>query len=181
VPLNIPDTLRPRLLALRAKQLQHPYADEVLVGREVIVLTLGLGPAIYLGLDGEVFIWHYMDDEPLRVTDDIADIAGGLVIGAKNYDLPELHDLLPPCSVGGGPCSVCGGRRWVQFGRRRFDSDEPGWLVCWECRGMGWRDAGSGSESPTAPAEPALQQTANSLMFSSSLAGSARGTIPKTC
>jgi hypothetical protein len=140
VPLHIPDTLRPKLVELRAKQLQHPYPDGVLVAREVVVLTLGFGPAIYLGLDGRVFIWHYMDDEPLRVTEDIADIAAGLVNGAKNNDLPEQHDLLPPCPVGRVPCRSCGGHRWVQFG-----SNEPGWLVCWECGGPGWQDAEPGA------------------------------------
>ena len=100
MPVHIPDTLRPKLLALRAKQLRGPYPDTVLVAQEMVILTLGLGPAIYLGLDGRVLIWHYMDDEPLRVTEDIADIAAGLVIGAKNYDLPELHDFLPPRPTG---------------------------------------------------------------------------------
>ncbi|MBX7104746.1 MAG: hypothetical protein K1X57_11740 [Gemmataceae bacterium] len=140
MPVQIPDTLRPKLLALRAKQLQHPYPDMVLVAQEVVILTLGFGPAIYLGLDGRLLIWHYMDDEPLRVTEDIAEIAAGLVIGAKNYDLPELHDLLPPRPAGGAGCRACGGRRWVQFGRR-VGGDGPSWLVCWECRGLGWQDA----------------------------------------
>ena len=38
--LQSPDTLRSKVLALRAKQLPHPHPDEVLVEREVIVLTL---------------------------------------------------------------------------------------------------------------------------------------------
>jgi hypothetical protein len=140
VSLHIPDALRPKLLALRARQLQHPYPDTVLVAQEVVLLTLGFGPAIYLGLDGRVLLWHYMANEPLRVTEDIADIAAGLVIAAKDYDLPELQDLLPPRPVGGVVCQACNGRRWVQFGRR-VSSDEPGWLVCWECHGLGWQDA----------------------------------------
>lgn len=122
--LHIPDTLSPKLLALRAEQLRHPHPDEVLVGQDVVVLTLGFGPAIYLGLDGRVVIWHYMDDESPRVTEDLADIAAGLVIGAKGNDLPELLDLLPPCPAEGVVCRACGGR-WTQFGRR-IGSHEPG-------------------------------------------------------
>lgn len=140
MPLHVPETLGPKLLALRAKQLQNPFPDKVLVTQEVVILTLGFGPAIYLGLDGQVLIWHYMDDEPLRVTEDIAVIAAGLVIGAKNYDLPELHDLLPPCPAEGVECRVCAGQRWVQIGRK-VGNDEPGWIVCCECHGLGWQDA----------------------------------------
>ena len=149
MPLNIPNTLRPKLVALRGKQLLHPFPDNVLVSQEVVVLTLGLGPAIYLGLNGTVFIWNYMDDEPLRVTEDITDIAAGLVIGAKNNDLPELHDLLPPCSTEGVSCRVCGGQRWVQFGPR-VDCNQSGWLLCWKCHGLGWHEAQGGSAAAPA-------------------------------
>jgi hypothetical protein len=138
--LRIPEPLRAKLVALRAEQLQHPYPDEVLVGREVVVLTLGMGPAIYLGLDGRVVIWHYMEDEPPRITEDLKDIAGGLVIGAKNNDLPELLDLLPKRPAGGVVCRLCSGRRWVEFGTR-LDGKTPEWLVCWECNGLGWQTA----------------------------------------
>lgn len=141
MPLHISDTLRPKLLALRAKQLQHPHCDELLIEQEVIVLTLGFGPAFYLGLDGRVIIWHYMNDEPSRATENIAEIAGGLVIGAKTYDLPELYDLLPSCPIGGVRCRTCGGHRWVQYDGRVGD-----WFVCWECNGLGWRDAEPGAD-----------------------------------
>lgn len=136
--LQIPAPVRAKLVALRAKQLQQPCPDEVLVGQEVIVLTLGFGPAIYLGLDGRVVIWHYMENEPPRVTEDLKDITAGLVIGAKDNDLPELLDLLPGCPADAGACRLCSGKRWVQFGAR-LDGKTPAWLVCWECNGLGWQ------------------------------------------
>jgi hypothetical protein len=92
--LTISDGLRAQLAQVRRDQLQHPHPDEFLVREEVVVLTSGLGPEIYLRFDGMVIIWHYMNDEERRPAD-LQETAEGIVIGARSLNLPELVDLLP--------------------------------------------------------------------------------------
>jgi hypothetical protein len=125
------------LREIRATQLRHQYPDEVIQREEAIYLTLGLGPAIYLCFDGRVLIWHYMDDEPLRGTNDIGDIACGIAIGARRLKLDELLDLLPKQPVNGMTCPTCSGERWANLDHKT-DSSEPGRFVCWTCRGLAW-------------------------------------------
>ncbi|MBA4188016.1 MAG: hypothetical protein C0467_08355 [Planctomycetaceae bacterium] len=135
--LPITEPILERLRAIRVTQLQHPYADEVLTQQEVIVLTLGLGPAIYLRFDGRVLIWHYMDDEPLRETDDVGDIAAGIVIGARNSGFDGLLSLLPQMPSNGTVCDTCCGTHWWSF-PRQTNNKKPGEIVCPTCRGLGW-------------------------------------------
>jgi hypothetical protein len=141
VSLEISVPLREKLIALRRDQLQQYRQEPFLVAHDVVTLTLGLGPAIYLGLDGRIFIWHYMNDEGPRVTEDLKEIAAGLVIGAKKINLPELTDLLPSRPPACVVCKCGGGRRWAKL-EIRHDSDTAHWVVCWECHGLGWHEEG---------------------------------------
>jgi hypothetical protein len=137
VRLSIPKPLLEKLRAIRATQLGHQHPDEVIQREEAIYLTLGLGPAIYLCFDGRVLIWHYMEDEPLRETSDLGDIATGITIGAKNAKLPELLDLLPKQPANRTACPTCDGERWSDI-IPKAERSEPPRFVCWTCHGLGW-------------------------------------------
>ncbi len=138
----ITTSLRNKLLVIRARQLQHPNADDVLLTQDVVVLTLGMGPALYLGLDGRITIWHYEElwgIEPPRFTDRIEEIAPALVRGTDNLQLPELLELLPTRPIDSILCPTCSGERWM---RLRIQSDEnTGCVVCPHCYGLGWLSA----------------------------------------
>lgn len=137
MPLEIPDSLREKLVALRAKQLSSPNPDEVVVEQGVVLLDGGMGPALYIGLDGTIVIWHYMEDESPRITDDLKDIAAALLVGAEKQGLPELLELLPQRPADGVVCELCSGSRWIQVGIK-LDKRTPGRIVCVECGGVGW-------------------------------------------
>lgn len=138
VQLQISGSLRKRLVAIRTEQLQKPHADDVLTAHEVVILSPGFGPALYLRLDGWIVIWNYMDDEAPVITEDIRSIAAALVIGAKNLSLPELLGLLPSRPDAATDCQKCAGKRWYQFGTEG-GTNKPGFIVCPWCHGLGWQ------------------------------------------
>jgi hypothetical protein len=134
MPLAIHKDLLDTLHHLRARQLLNPYpGDEVFLNQPVVVLTLGLGPAFYLGLDGRVIRWGFLwDDEPPRETTDLREIASALVIGARSWDIPELLDLLPTPPANAATCPQCAGDHWVSI------PTSLEWIVCPICNGLGW-------------------------------------------
>jgi hypothetical protein len=133
--LKIPKDLLDTLHDLRAKQLQWPYPPDFAQNNPVVILTLGLGPELYLGFDGRVFKRDFMDEDgPVYETKDLRDIAVGLVICSRDDNVPELVDLLPACPPDGVVCSAC-------QGTRRIGLATGPWIVCGQCSGMGWAPA----------------------------------------
>ena len=136
--LDIAPALREKLKKVRAKQLtQQSYHDEVFAEQDVVILTLGLGPAMYLHLDGYVIIWDseamWSDNKHPIKTKDIKEIAGAIVVGAKRLDMPELLELLPPPPRSASICPQCSGKRTMDFG-----STPEHWIVCPRCNGLAW-------------------------------------------
>jgi hypothetical protein len=77
--------------------LAQPNASQFVLNNPAVMLYAGLGPEIYLRLDGRVFIREDWIDEDagIQETTDLHEAAAGLVIAARHYALPELLTLLP--------------------------------------------------------------------------------------
>jgi hypothetical protein len=58
--IEIPENLISKLRELQVKQ---NYSDEVLKSEDAVVMTLGLGDAMYLTFDGRVIIRTYVEDK----------------------------------------------------------------------------------------------------------------------
>jgi hypothetical protein len=122
-------TMIERLRAIQAEQMAW-YADPILRDHDAVVVTYGLGPAMYLCLDGRVLILDHDEDEPAPVeTEDENDLRSISVIMAKRHNMTDLltTDLFPPRPVGASECRLCSGTRWVQ--------DK---ISCPLCRALGW-------------------------------------------
>ncbi len=130
---EIPKHLIPKLRELQSKQ---NYPDDVLKSEDAVVMTSGLGPAMYLTFDGRIIIHPYMDDESPREASDPKEAYSAIVVGAKTRGIPELLFLLPPRPNDAMDCSACQSSGWMVFGK---DMDgKPIEIVCWECGGIGW-------------------------------------------
>lgn len=117
------------LRAIQAKQLAR-YDDPVLRNHDAVVATYGLGPAMYLCLDGRVLILDHDEVEPaLLETTDEFDLRTASVVIANRYCVPDLltGELFPPRPPGANECRLCCGDRWVRNG-----------IVCPVCRALGW-------------------------------------------
>ncbi len=125
------------LALLRAAQAERAMRDRF-ENEDTFLLDPGMGPAAFLTADGRVLLdFATWDGGPLReATDDEA--VGALVVGAKKTGVAELLELIPPPPDGASVCPACDGRRWIAFGHKA-GSDEPGRMVCLDCRGRGWR------------------------------------------
>jgi hypothetical protein len=118
-----------QLRTIQAEQMAR-YADPVLHEHDAVVATYGLGPAMYLCLDGRVLIQDNDQDEPAPVeTENENDLRATRLILDKRYSLPELlaPELFPPKPLGASNCRICLGTRWIQ-----------GKIVCYPCRALGW-------------------------------------------
>ena len=130
---EIPESLVPKLRELQSEQ---NYPDDVSKSEDAVVLTLGLGPAMYLTLDGRVIIHAYMDDEVPSEASEPKEVYAAIVIGAKTRNAPELLSLLPQRPQDAVDCAACKGGGWVSFGKDAHG--EPIEIVCWGCGGVGW-------------------------------------------
>jgi hypothetical protein len=131
--LEIPENLIPKLRELQSKQ---NYSDEVLKSEDAVVMTLGLGPAMYLTFDGRVIMHTYIDDEPPGEVSDPKIAYSAIVIGAKMRESQELLSILPAPPNDALDCSACTGSGWTYF---MNDIDgKPIGLICVECGGIGW-------------------------------------------
>jgi hypothetical protein len=114
-----------------------PYSDDVIEPEHAVMISAGLGPAIYLTLDGRVIedrrSW---DDGPMAEAEPPLCYAA-LVVAAERFTIPELLELLPKAPSGSARCIRCDGTRWFSVG---IDSrtQQPGRIVCPECSGLGW-------------------------------------------
>src|ERR1051325_3900959 len=130
---EIPANLIPKLRELQSEQ---DYPDDVLRLEDAVVLTLGLGPAMYLTFDGRVIVHAYMEDEPPRESSDPKEAYTAIVVGADTRGAPELLSLLPPRPSDAIDCAACRGSGWIKMGRDIYG--EPAKISCWECGGLGW-------------------------------------------
>ncbi len=134
---------REHLQGLREAQLAdwragHPQVvDELFVKEEVVRLMSGMGHAIYLGLDGRVWVGNLGEGELPRILDDPKDVASCVVRWANAVGLPELVEALPPMPEGGEVCSLCKGTR--EMPEEIIPRAEEGSrYFCRRCGGLGW-------------------------------------------
>jgi hypothetical protein len=123
--------------------------------REVVCLKVGMGRAVFLGLDGRVWAENYGEGLPPEVLADARDVASVIVRWSGDIGVPELVELLPARPPGGFVCGVCGGSRRLPRSIAVHDDGRP--LCCLRCYGLGWtfaepaaaadrpRDAGLGA------------------------------------
>jgi len=137
---SIPPELIPKLRELQAQSRQF-YIDKIAESEDAVVMTLGLGDAMYLALDGRVIVDEFSftdEDKPLREAKDAKEMFTAIVIGAKSCNAPELLSLLSSRPETAVDCAACECRGWKRLGK---DADgNPNEIVCWECGGIGWID-----------------------------------------
>lgn len=139
---SIPPELVPKLRELQAQSREF-YVDKIAESEDAVVMTLGLGDAMYLALDGRVivdeFSWTTEEEKPPREAKDAKEMFTAIVVGAKRCNAPELLSLLPSRPQTAVDCAACERRGWKQIGK---DADgNPAEIVCWECGGVGWTDS----------------------------------------
>ena len=123
------------LARLRQERVRRP--DNELQDREdAFLLFPGMGPALFLTADGRILKDARDWDESANVEEGSDDDAvAAIVIGAENWDIPELLSLLPEAPQNSRPCPQCGGSRWFSF--RNYHGN-PAKIICPECGGRGW-------------------------------------------
>ena len=134
---TIPEELIPKLRGLQ-EQSRHYYKDEVVESEDAVVMTLGMGAAMYLALDGRVIVWEDELEEKTEPRDakDVKEMFTAILIGAEQTKSPELLSLLPQRPKEALDCQECNKSGWRQFG---IDvSGEPVKIICWDCGGIGW-------------------------------------------
>jgi hypothetical protein len=150
--LLILDGVQERLRQLRAEQLGwpsegvtklFPELHEFFLRNDVVIITLGLGPAVYLRLDGRIIKWNYDDGESPRELSDPHDIAAGVALAVETWSMPELLALLPTRPGDGQECARCGGERWIRYAEGRWvrlsqGPEDSVKRVCITCCGLGW-------------------------------------------
>lgn len=139
---SIPPELVPKLRELQAQSRQF-YIDKIAESEDAVVMTLGLGDAMYLALDGRVIVDEFsLSDEeakPPREAKDAKEMFTAIVVGAKRRNAPELLSLLPSRPETAVDCAACECRGWKRLAGKDTDGN-PAEIVCWECGGIGWTD-----------------------------------------
>jgi hypothetical protein len=127
----------PDLVAkLRTLQSEESVNDPILKSEDAVVLSYGLGPALYLTFDGRIIVHPYMDDLPPYEATDPNEAHCSIVVGANTRHLPELLALLPPRPPDAIDCARCTATGWMNFG---LDiKGKPIKIVCAGCNGLGW-------------------------------------------
>ena len=132
--LTIPQSIQIELRAAQQLQLSVEFPDEKLRTYDAVALTYGLGPAVYLTLEGEMIIWDYASDKDPYITTKLSDFGSYLTIGSRRLKLPALLALLPLAPSSSVQCQLCDGIRWKPLPNTTQE------VVCWECNGLGWVD-----------------------------------------
>ena len=134
-----PPELVPKLRELQAESKQF-FSDPIAESEDAVVMTLGLGDAMYLTLDGRVIIDEFSlaekDDKPPREAKDATEMYAAIVVGAKQRNAPELLSLLPSRPEAALDCAACENSGWFVFGA---DAPESLKVICLECGGVGWK------------------------------------------
>jgi hypothetical protein len=130
---SITQELVTRLRELQAESNRY-YTDKIAESEDAVIMTLGMGGAMYLALDGRVII-HEEDldteTEP-REAEGPKEMYAAVVIGAKRRGAPELLSLLPSRPETAFDCEACKNRGWQRLGSAE--------VICWNCGGIGWTD-----------------------------------------
>ena len=122
---------------LRERNPGGHVAEEVMSTHNAFVLDLGLGPAHYLTLDGQVLVderWFF-GARVREATDDEA--ISALVAGARKTGVQELLSLIPDPPPRSTACPRCNGSRWATLGLKDVSGGEVR-VVCATCSGRGW-------------------------------------------
>lgn len=133
----IPDELIPKLRALQEQSKQY-ITDKVAESEDVVVMTLGMGAAMYLRLDGRVIVWddNLEEETEPREAKDVKEMFTAIIIGAKKRNAPELLSLLPSRPKEASNCLDCGSSGWIQLGTDVHGESIK--IICWHCGGIGW-------------------------------------------
>jgi hypothetical protein len=135
----IPPKLVPKLRELQEQSRQF-YIDKIAESEDAVVMTLGLGDAMYLALDGRVIVDEFTlteeEDKPPREAKDAKEMYAAIVVGAKQRNAPELLSLLPSRPEAAVDCAACKNSGWFFFGA---DAPESLKVICSECGGVGWK------------------------------------------
>ena len=138
--LTMPESMQIELREMQRRQLSHEFPDENLRTYDAVALTYGLGPAVYLTLEGGMIIWNYAFDELPYRTSKISDFGTYLTIGSRALKMPALLALLPLAPSSSTQCQLCNGIRWKLLPNSTHE------VVCWECKGLGWIDESAHSD-----------------------------------
>jgi hypothetical protein len=145
LPVRVPLTKEQRdhLCAVREVQLAEWRAgrpqvvDALFVHEPVVRLMSSMGRAVYLGLDGRVWVGNLDEGELPRVLDDPKDVASCIVRWSAAIGLADLVEALAPMPVGGEVCSLCKGTR--ERPAQIIPRAEDGFrYFCRRCGGLGW-------------------------------------------
>jgi hypothetical protein len=127
----------PELIERLRQHKPGGVADEVMSEHNAFVLDLGMGPAFYLRLDGQIFVdERWWDGEKVREATEDESVCG-LVCGAHKTGIQELLDLIPLPPPEGKPCQRCNGSRWASSPAKDDEGNEIR-FVCPRCWGRGW-------------------------------------------
>ncbi len=134
---------RTHLRSVREAQLadwragRPQVVDEMFVEDEVVRLMSSMGRAVYLGLDGQVWVGNLGEGEMPHVLVDPKDVAACIVRWSSTVGLPELVEALPQMPEGGEVCSLCKGTR--EMPEEIIPRAEAGFCYfCRRCGGLGW-------------------------------------------
>ena len=143
---HIPDDLVPRLRELRSGQ--KPWS-ELVDAEDVVHLSYGLGPALFLAFDGRVITDDYFNETGVYEVTDPKEACVAVAIGADVWDVPELRRLLPERPTVATDCPDCKALGWLWPTAKR----PRGSVVCWACGALGWLAAKQAG--PAAAPDPA--------------------------
>lgn len=134
-PFAVSDALLSQLRAARVSAGREP--DIIEQRLSAFVLDPGLGPPVYLSVDGRV-VWdgwyEWTKNAPTE-----RDAYASLIVGAKKTGVAALLDLLPRRPDDADDCLACAGTGWSDL---LSASGEPFQVICGVCRGLGWNEDG---------------------------------------
>ncbi len=107
---RIPDEIIP---TLRDRKKRQGAWRDLINQEDVVLLYHGLGPAVFLTMDGRVIVDRSVDypvADAYEVEEASPEIAWGCIrLAAKQFDCRELRRLFPQDPPGSFPCPTCQG------------------------------------------------------------------------
>ena len=136
---SIPTELIPKLRELQEQTRQY-YIDKIAESEDAVVMTGGMGAAMYLTFDGRVIVHDDdLEEETFpREAKDAKEMFTAIIISAKRRNAPELLSLLPSRPNTAVDCVACESHGWQRFGLDVHG--KPVEIICWDCGGVGWID-----------------------------------------
>lgn len=113
-------------------------ADDVMNSYDAFLLDPGLGPAVYLSVDGRI-VW---DDDGWGVTATRGEALASILAGVKKTRIAALLGVLPPRPGDSRDCANCGATGWFDAHGQLQDLRVARFsVVCMTCAGLGWTAA----------------------------------------